>query len=170
LYGLPGGIICADENADQAAVRHLKEKINVTGMHIEQLYTFSNPERDKRSRSISIAYIALVPFSAFDRKEITGRWFPVKKLPVLAYDHNDIVLMGIERLRGKLSYTNIGMSLVDKKFTLSELQTVYDIILGEKSDKRNFRKKILASQTIEPVVGEFRKTIHKPAQLYIFKK
>lgn len=170
LQGLPGGIIGVNENADQAAIRHLKEKVNITGMHIEQLYTFSDPERDKRSRSISIAYMALVSSVGIDQKNANGSWFPVKKLPSLAYDHSEIVKMGLERLRGKLAYTNIVANLVPKNFTLSELQNIHEIILGEKSDKRNFRKKILMSQTIKPVIGEFKKTIHKPAQLYTFTK
>lgn len=169
LQGLPGGIIGVDENADQAAIRHLKEKTNITGMHIEQLYTFSDPERDKRSRSISIAYMALVSSLGVNQKS-DGMWFPVKKLPSLAYDHLEIIKMGLERLRGKLAYTNIVANLVPKNFTLSELQNIHEIILGEKSDKRNFRKKILMSQTIKPIFGEFKKTIHKPAQVYSFVK
>jgi 8-oxo-dGTP diphosphatase len=168
LHGLPGGIIGVNENADQAAVRHLKEKTNITGIHIEQLYTFSDPERDQRSRAISIAYMALASVADIDQKEVAGGWFSIKKLPPLAYDHAEIITMGLERLRGKLTYTNIVANLVPKQFTLSELQDIHEIILGDKSDKRNFRKKVLASQIIKPVVGEFKKTVHKPAQLYTF--
>lgn len=167
-YGLPGGVIGIKENADQAAARHLQEKANVRGVHIEQLYTFSEPERDKRSRSISVAYIAV---ASPDRLSIggtsEGRWAPVKKLPSLAYDHEHIIKTALARLRGKLVYTNIVANLLPKLFTLSELQSAYEIILDRRLDKRNFRKKMVSMGLIKEA-GREKKASHRPAQLYAF--
>ncbi|MEN9613796.1 MAG: hypothetical protein RLZZ347_103 [Candidatus Parcubacteria bacterium] len=171
MHGLPGGVIGPDEDATESATRHLKEKAGVTQVHIEQLYTFSAPERDKRSRSISIAYMALVSpdqFSAIAEKT-GGKWFPVKMLPTLAYDHKDIIAMGLERLQGKLAYTNIVAHLLPEHFTLTELQHMYETILERKFDKRNFRKKMVSIGLVKEV-GKKKKTIHKPAELYSFVK
>lgn len=168
--GLPGGVIKVRETADKAAARHLKEKAHIEGAHIEQLYTFSDPERDKRSRSISVAYVALASPEQLSIGEKTeGRWVPVKKLPKLAYDHAEIIKVALERLKGKLVYTNIVANLLPKQFTFSELQTAYEIILDRKLDKRNFRKKILSIGLIKELDKQ-KKTIHRPAQLYTFLK
>jgi 8-oxo-dGTP diphosphatase len=169
-FGLPGGVIGVKENADKAAVRHLKEKAHIEGAHIEQLYTFSDPERDKRSRSISVAYVAFAPsdqLSIGDKTE--GKWFSIKKLPKLAYDHSEIIKIAVERLKGKLAYTNIVANLLPKQFTLTELQSAYEVILDRKLDKRNFRKKMLSIDLVKEV-GRQKKTIHRPAQLYNFSK
>ncbi len=169
-FGLPGGVIGVKETADQAAKRHLKEKAHVDGVHIEQLYTFSDPERDKRSRSISVAYIAIASPDRLSIDEKTdGKWVSVKKLPSLAYDHPEIIKTALERLKGKLSYTNIVASLLPKQFTLSELQNAYEIILDRKLDKRNFRKKMLSTGLVKEV-GKQKKTQHRPAELYTFTK
>lgn len=169
-YGLPGGVIGEKENANQAAERQLKEKAHVSGVHTEQLYTFSDPERDKRSRSISVAYIAIASPDRLSIGEKTeGKWVSVKKLPPLAYDHGEIIKVALGRLKGKLVYTNIVSNLLPKQFTLSELQHVYEIILDRKLDKRNFRKKMLSIGLIKEI-GKQKKTFHRPAQLYAFVK
>ena len=168
--GLPGGVIGIQESADAAAHRHLIEKARIEGVHIEQLYTFSEPDRDKRSRSISIAYMAFVSpekFSIGGAPE--GSWFPVKKLPKLAYDHAEIIRVAVERLKGKLAYTNIVANLLPKQFTIPELQRAYEIILDRTMDKRNFRKKMLSIGLIKES-GKSKKTAHRPAQLYVFVK
>lgn len=170
LHGLPGGIIGVRETADEAAARHLKGKAHIDGLHIEQLYTFSDPDRDKRSRSISVAYVALVaPDQLMVDEKADGKWFPINKLPHLAYDHDEIIKVALERLKGKLAYTNIVANLLPKQFTLTELQSAYETILNRKLDKRNFRKKMLSVGLIKEA-GKQKKTIHRPAELYVFVK
>lgn len=167
MQGLPGGVIGVTETSEEAAARHLKEKAKIDEVHIEQLYTFSHPERDTRSRSISVAYIALVSSDHLLEGSIDGAWFPVKKLPKLAYDHEEIIGVALERLKGKLIYTNIIANLLPKNFTLTELQDTYEVILGRKLDKRNFRKKMLSIGLIKET-GKQKKTTHRPAELYTF--
>ncbi len=170
LHGLPGGIIGARETADKAATRHLKEKALIDDLHIEQLYTFSDPDRDKRSRSISVAYVALVaPDQLTIGEKAEGTWFPINTLPRLAYDHDEIIKVALERLKGKLAYTNIVANVLPKQFTLTELQSAYETILNRKLDKRNFRKKLLSVGLIKEV-GKQKKTTHRPAELYVFFK
>jgi 8-oxo-dGTP diphosphatase len=170
-YGLPGGVIGPNETAEESALKHLYQKAHIKGVHIEQLYTFSEPNRDKRSRSISIAYMALVSLDKLSliAGKIEGGWFPIKKLPKLAFDHAEIIHVGKERLQGKLAYTNIVSNLLPKQFTLTELQKVYEIILERTLDKRNFRKKILSINLVKEV-GKKKKTVHRPAGLYEFTK
>ncbi len=169
-FGLPGGVIGVKETTDQAADRHLKEKAHIGGAHVEQLYTFSDPERDKRSRSISVAYIAIASPDRISIGEKTeGKWVPIKKLPNLAYDHAEIIKVALERLKGKLVYTNIVANLLPKQFTLTELQAAYEIILDRKLDKRNFRKKMLSIGLVKET-GKQKKTSYRPAQFYTFTK
>lgn len=167
MVGLPGGVIGIQETSEEAAERHLKEKAKIAGVHIEQLYTFSHPDRDKRSRSISVAYIALVSSDQLPEESVEGRWAPIKKLPNLAYDHVEIINVAIERLKGKLIYTNIIASLLPKNFTLTELQDTYEVILDRKLDKRNFRKKMLSIGLLKEI-GQQKKASHRPAELYTF--
>lgn len=168
LFGLPGGVIGMRETGEIAATRHLKEKAGITGAHIEQLCTFTDPDRDRRSRAISIAYMALVSSDTLsESKDAVYAWVSLKKLPPLAYDHALIISTALERLQGKLSYTSIAANLLPKYFTLAELQVVYETILSEKIDKRNFRKKMVSSGLVKPT-GKQKKTLRKPAQLFSF--
>ncbi len=168
MFGLPGGVILENEFADEAATRHLAEKANIKAVTVDQLYTFSDPDRDKRSRSISIAYLALLSSDKCDSAHSeNGVWVSLDKLPALAYDHSHIIEVAIERLRGKIIYTNVVKDLLPTRFTLPELQSVYEILLERPLDKRNFRKKFLNSKLIKEVNG-VRKTSHRPAQLYTF--
>ena len=168
MFGLPGGVISDSKSADEAAHRHLKEKIQVEDIYLEQLSTFSAPNRDKRSRSISIAYLSLITPEMFEKQSSSeGVWVPIDKLPSLAYDHSEIISAAIERLKGKIVYTNIAKELLSTHFTLPELQRVYEVILKRPRDKRNFRKKFLNTNLIKEV-GKTRKTSHRPAQLYKF--
>ena len=170
MHGLPGGIIGPRESSEEAAARHLKEKVHIDGVTVEQLYTFSNPDRDKRSRSISVAYIALVsPEQITIGKNREGEWVSIKALPKLAYDHAEIIAVALERLKSKLIYTNIAARLLPKQFTLPELQKAYEIILNQKLDKRNFRKRILSLGLVKSI-GKKKKTLYRPAELYRFIK
>jgi len=170
-YALPGGFVEDKESVEAAAVRELREETGVEKVYLEQLYTFGDPGRDPRGRVITVAYYALVPQSqslqaGTDASE--ARWFPMNALPTLAFDHKKIVEYAHMRIRNKLNYTNVGFELLPRKFTLTELQNVYEAILGEELDKRNFRRKILQQGIVKPI-DEWVQTGRKPAQLYRFR-
>jgi 8-oxo-dGTP diphosphatase len=148
-----------------------------TGMkeaYLEQLYTFGNPKRDPRGRIISVSYFALMPSSKIsklradtDTKEV--KWFPVYKLPKLAFDHEKIVSYAIKRLKWKMEYTNVVYSLLDEEFTLTDLQKIYEIIFNKKFDKRNFRRKIKSLGLIEATGRRVVRGVQRPAATYKFK-
>lgn len=171
-WAVPGGLVQPTESVDEAAHRILAEKAGIHGVYLEQLYTFGKVRRDPFGRVVSVAYFALVPSDALRLKTTKEykdvQWFPVKKLPGLAYDHADIVATAVQRLQAKLGYTNIVYSLLPKTFTLSELQGMYETILGKTLDKRNFRKKVIGLKLVKPA-GEQRKgQASRPAELYRF--
>ena len=173
FWGLPGGLIKPHETAEVAATRHLKEKGGVDHkIYSEQLYTFSNPERDPRGRVVSVAYLGLAPHDElckeFKKSNHNAKWFSLNKLPKLAFDHKKIIYVARERLKGKLTYTTIAHALLPKYFTLSDLQNIYDIILERKLDKRNFRKKILSLHLLKKTAKMRRDGAMRPAQLFQF--
>ena len=170
-YAIPGGFIRDGESPEHAALRELYEETGVRNVFLEQLYTFGDPKRDPRGRVITIAYYALI---ASDQLSLVAGadaaeacWFPMSDLPPLAFDHRAILDYATERLRNKLEYTTVGFQLLPEKFTLSELQTVYEAILGRKLDKRNFRRKIALLRILKPL-REWQRTGRKPAQLFRF--
>ena len=171
-YALPGGFVLEHEALDAAATRELREETGVEKVYLEQLYTFGEPKRDPRGRVVTVAYYALVPpiealHAGTDAAD--AAWFPVAKLPPLAFDHRKIVDYAHQRLRNKLDYTNVGFELLPAKFTLTELQLVHEAIHGGAIDKRNFRRKILQQGIVKPT-KEWRSTGRKPAQLYQFSE
>ncbi|MEF2175363.1 MAG: NUDIX domain-containing protein [Candidatus Absconditabacteria bacterium] len=173
MWALPGGFIKDNENAIQAAKRELVEETNVKNEYLEQLYTFSSVDRDPRGRVVTIAYLALVNANNItlkagsDAKEV--KFFPIDKLPKLAFDHKEIVKYGIERLKYKLEYTNIAQYLLADKFIFSDLQEVYEIVFMQKFDPRNFRKKIEKIDIIQET-GEMQIGVkHRPGKLFEFK-
>jgi 8-oxo-dGTP diphosphatase len=170
-YAIPGGFVHQDESLEQAALRELEEETGVRNVFLEQLYTFGDPGRDPRGRVITVAYYALI---GSDRVSLVAgtdaaeaRWFPISGLPLVAFDHQNILDYALERLRNKLEYTTVGFQLLPEKFALSELQMVYEAILGRRLDKRNFRRKIALLKILKPL-KEWRRTGRKPAQLYRF--
>jgi 8-oxo-dGTP diphosphatase len=167
--GLPGGLIAPDETAEDAVVRHLSAKGGVTNVeYSEQLHTFSTIDRDPRGRVVAIAYMALIPETDAHQVSANALWFPVDALPKMAYDHKDIVAYAVERLKGKISYTNIAYGLLPKEFTLSELLSCYETILKKKLDKRNFIKKILQLKLVSDTGKRREGQQHRPPKLYRF--
>jgi 8-oxo-dGTP diphosphatase len=170
-YAIPGGFIREDESPEEAALRELHEETGVRNVFLEQLYTFGDPKRDPRGRVITVAYYALI---ASDKLSLVAgtdaaeaQWFPASGLPPLAFDHKSILDYALERLRNKMEYTTVGFQFLPEKFTLGELQAVYEAILGRQLDKRNFRRKLALLGILKPL-REWQHTGRKPAQLFRF--
>jgi 8-oxo-dGTP diphosphatase len=170
MKALPGGLILPAETAENSVARHMRDKagVDIKNTHIEQLYSFSKINRDPRGRVVSVAYLALLPSEKIKYREGV-EWVEVKKLPKLAYDHSEIVKTAIERLKSKIKYTNIAYSILPISFRLTEMQNVYEAILGQELDKRNFRKKILESGLLEETGKKETDGAYRPAKLYRFK-
>ena len=174
MWAFPGGLVMRGESLEGAAKRELHEKTGLKNVYLEQLFSFGEPKRDPYSHVISVAYFALissenVKLETAEDKYSAIEWFSIRHLPKLAYDHEKMAKYALKRLQWKLEYTNVVYSLMPRLFTLSELQRVYEIILGRELDKRNFRKKMMG-------LGLVRKTrklkaggVHRPAQLFEFK-
>ncbi len=170
-WALPGGFIDMDEDLEDALRRELREETGLDVSYVEQLYTFGKPGRDPRGRVISTAYLALVRPTEVQGADDAraAEWKPVKDLPPLAFDHEDILKVGLQRLRSKVRWQPVGFGLLPSEFTLTQLQRVYEIILGRSLDKRNFRRKLGR-------FGVLDKTAHKvaekgrPAHLYSFSR
>lgn len=171
-WALPGGFVGIDERIEDAAARELAEETAVEGIYLEQLYTFGEPNRDPRGRVITVSYFAIVGADVVQQAHAGAEasdagWFSVYSLPPLAFDHARIITYALQRLRYKLEYTALGFLLLPDEFTLSELQQVYQVVLCEPLDKRNFRRKILAQGILEST-SKLRFGDHRPAKLYRF--
>lgn len=173
-WALPGGFVKPDACLEDCALRELAEETGVTGVYLEQLYTFGKPDRDPRERVISVAYYALAPSEGLspvagsDAAEVA--WFAMGALPQLAFDHRDIISLAQQRLRAKLDYSTVAFGFLAQTFTLGELQKVFETIRGDALDKRNFRKHILALDLIEETGASRRVGSHRPAKLYRVKQ
>jgi 8-oxo-dGTP diphosphatase len=173
-WSLPGGFVRPTESLDDAARRQLQEETEVRDVYLEQLYTFGGPRRDPRGRMISVAYFALIAADVGAHAANGGleiSWHPVTELPDLAFDHAEIVRYALQRLRYKLEYTSVGFELLPNEFSLTELQTAYEIVLGEKLDKRNFRRRIIEAGILAQT-NRYRESDGqgRPARLYRYKK
>lgn len=172
-WAIPGGFIKSGESLDEAVKRILKEKTGISEVYSEQLYTFGEPKRDPRSRVITVAYYALVPRFALKNiktlKVSDLEWFGVLDLPALAFDHKEVLNYGLARLRAKAGYSNIAHNLLPEKFRLSDMQKIYEVILGKLLDKRNFRKRMFLLDLLEDTGERSSGGAHRPARLYRFK-
>jgi len=174
-WAIPGGFIKLSESLEETARRELKEETGLQNVYMEQLYTFGKPKRDPRTRVLTVVYFALVDEVQFKDKKpqkreiLDSKLFSMTDLPELAFDHKKILGYALQRLRYKLEYTAVGLELLPDYFTLTELQKMYEVILSEELDKRNFRKKIAALGILEET-NQMREGAHRPARLYKFKK
>ena len=173
-WALPGGFVHEHEELDDAALRALSSKTRLSRIYLEQLYTFGERGRDPRGHVIAVAYYGLVRLRDHRVRAATGArdvaWFRVDQQPKLPFDHSRIVDVALERLRGKVTYQpSLVFELMPPKFTLTQLQQLYEAILGTALDKRNFRKKML---TVWKIVAETDErtegTVGPPARLYTF--
>lgn len=176
-WALPGGWIHVDADADLAAAacRVLREKTGVEAPYVEQLQSFGSAARDPRGWSVSIAYVALLPAGVVQLRQGAAElaWRPVAGDAVaeaLAFDHADIVRAALTRVRNKVEYSTLPVHLLPAGFTLGELQSVYERILGRRIDKSAFRKRIAEADFIAPVPGEMRRASNRPAQIYRLKQ
>ena len=170
-WAIPGGYVRMSENLDEAAMRVLKEKTNVDNIYLEQLYTFGDPLRHPVSRVITCAYFALI--RAEDVNVVTTpdvAWHKVSSLPPLAFDHKEIIEYSLKRTRERLEFCPIAFQLLPQKFTLTELQKAYELILMKKLDKRNFRKKFLSLAILKELDEYTKSGSKRPARLYSFDK
>lgn len=173
-WALPGGYVEMDESLEDAARRELTEETNLRDVFLEQLFTFGEPGRDPRGRTISVAYYALVsmrhhaPVAASDATEAV--WKDATAVRRLAFDHDVILRTALERLRGKVRYRPIGFELLPRKFTLSQLQRLYETILERSLDKRNFRRKILGMDLLVELDEKQQDVSHRAARLYRFDR
>jgi 8-oxo-dGTP diphosphatase len=171
-WALPGGFVRIDETVDDAARRELEEETGLRSVFLEQLYTFGAVDRDPRERVVSVAYYALVNLSEHPVKAATDArdagWFGVHDVPSLAFDHAVILETALKRLRGKLRYQPIGFELLPRKFTLSQLQHLYELVLERELDRRNFRKRVLATDLLIETDEVQQDVAHRAARLYRF--
>ena len=169
-WALPGGYLKPVEPLEECAKRTLALQTGLENVYLEQLYTFGRPDRHPKSRVITVSYFALIAFDEPKCRDGSGPrnvvWHDARSLPELYLDHAEIVALADQRLKAKLGYSTIAFELMPETFTLSELQTVYELILGESLDKRNFRKRILSQDHVVDTGKVRRNASHRPARLY----
>lgn len=174
MWAIPGGFIEIDEPLEAAALRELEEETGVRDVHLEQLHTFGDPDRDPRGRVITVAYMALLPA---DRASLRAgddaadaRWWPIHALPPLAFDHDRILACARERLRRKLEYPATLAALLPESFTLNRLRAVYEAILGKELDANRFRQRMYSAGVLQEVGIEHRTGRGHPYKLYRFRQ
>lgn len=168
-WAIPGGYVRMSEDLDAAAMRVLKEKTNVDNIYLEQLYTFGDPLRHPVSRVITCAYFALIRSEDVDVISADNvAWHKISDLPALAFDHKEIIQYSLKRTRERLEMCPVAYQLLNEKFTLTEMQKAYELIMGKKLDKRNFRKKVIQTDGLRELEEFSKSTSKRPARLYTF--
>lgn len=172
VWSLPGGFLHGDETSVSACERILLNKAGLSNVYLEQLYTFDTVNRDPRGQVVSVSYIALAAYRDIRLESGLGTqtptFFPVNRLPKLAFDHKQIIAYAHKRVQAKLEYTNVAYSLLPALFPISELQKTYEIILGKRLDKRNFQKKIMSLGLLAATKKKTSGGRQRPAQLFRF--
>ena len=175
-WAIPGGFVLEEESLEEAVRRELIEETGIAVNYLEQLYTFGEPERDPRQRIISVAYFGLVKTAHYQELKAStdaenAKWFSIKKIPVLAFDHKQILSVALDRLKSKIRYQPIGFELLDKKFPFSDLEKLYTALLDREINRRNFSKKILSFGFLEET-GELSVSTGKgrPSKMYQFNQ
>jgi 8-oxo-dGTP diphosphatase len=167
-WALPGGFMNPQEEPEETAQRKLAEKTGIGSVYLEQLATYGSPRRDPRGWIPSVAYLALTQAAILREDETDSRWFAVDELPALAFDHGRIIGDGIDRLRGKLWYSNIAVALLPERFTLAEAHGLYEAISGVRYEVSNFRRALEQGEIIRPTEEVRRGPTGRPARLYGF--
>jgi len=172
-WAIPGGFVRVHESLEDAAKRELEEETGVKDVYLEQLYSFGDPKRDPRGRVITVTYLALINSDLIKLKAATDvcevKWFSINHLPILAFDHKNILEYSLKRLKWKFEYTSVAFSLLPFSFSLGQLQKLYEIVFNKKLDKRNFAKKILSLNILNKE-GIKKDVSHRPPRLYSLKK
>jgi 8-oxo-dGTP diphosphatase len=172
-WSLMGGFVNQDENVNDAAARILKELTGLTNIYMEQLYCFGDTNRDPAGRVVSVSYFALINIADYNEQLTSNheaRWFPLNKIPALIFDHKQMVQKGKETLVEKVANHPIGFELLPQKFTLSQLQNLYEAIYETPLDKRNFTRKILSINVLLKLKEKEKESSRKGAFYYVFDK
>lgn len=171
FWEIPGAVLIENKPLEDTVSQCLSKYIGLHKAYLEQLYTYGDPDRGYPAHVLSIVYFSLIPADAFtmnNASHVSARWFPIDNLPALCADHEEILQYALRRLRYKLEYTAVGFELLPENFSLSELQHTYEMILGENLDKRNFRRRILDANIIEPTEQQ-RMGEGRPARLFRYR-
>lgn len=171
-WAFPGGFVCMDESCEEGALRELQEETNMSCSYMEQFRTYSNPNRDPRERIITVAYLALVKTQEVQAGDDASKaqWFDINEVPQLAFDHDVILRDALKHLRERIHFQPIGFELLPEKFTMRQLQNLYESILDVHFDRGNFSKKMLHFNILTPLDETVRPTPKREARLYRFNK
>ena len=171
-WACPGGFVKMDESCEEGALRELEEETALKGTYVQQFHTYSNPNRDPRERVITVAFFALVRIQEVEAGDDANKaqWFAIDEVPQLAFDHDVILRDALKRLRERIHFQPIGFELLPEKFTMRQLQNLYEAILDVHFDRGNFSKKMLHFNILTPLEETVRPTPKREARLYRFNK
>jgi ADP-ribose pyrophosphatase YjhB (NUDIX family) len=172
-WSLMGGFVNKKESVDDAATRILGQLTGLIAIYMEQLFCFGNVERDPGGRVISVAYFALIKIDDYDQeimRDYQARWFSLNRIPAMVFDHKQMIRLAKDRLRQKASHYPLGFALLPDKFTLRQLQSLYEAIYEKKLDKRNFTRKMLSLNILSKLEEKEKESSRKGAFYFVFDK